>query len=58
MLAVAVLPAAALLLAEVLVYVNQTIVLANDPPSSTASAVQVSLDDRDGRWMISGFEPK
>ncbi|MUL65829.1 hypothetical protein BOO86_15245 [Mycobacterium sp. CBMA 234] len=43
--------------AVVLVFVNQSILMGNDPPSSTASSVRVTLDKIDGRWMISDFEP-
>ena len=56
-------PAAAVLAAtpdhaEILVFVNQAIVMAKDPPTSTTSVVQVSLDRQQGRWMVTGFEPK
>jgi Mce-associated membrane protein len=44
--------------AVVLVYVNQTVVIGNDAPSETASAVQVTLDKSGDRWLISGFDPK
>jgi Mce-associated membrane protein len=40
-----------------LLYVNQIISMGNDPPTSTASAVRVTLDLTDSRWLISGFEP-
>lgn len=44
--------------AVVLVFVNQTVVVGNDAPSETASAVEVTLDKSGDRWLISGFEPK
>jgi len=44
--------------AVVLVFVNQTIVVGNDAPSATASAVEVTLERIDNRWLISGFDPK
>jgi Mce-associated membrane protein len=55
-------PAAASISADdqhalVLVYVNQTTVIANDPPTETASSVKVSLDKVDGRWLVSDFAP-
>lgn len=43
--------------AVVLIFVNQTITMGADAPSNTASAVRVTLDKTDGRWMISEFEP-
>lgn len=43
--------------AEVLVFVNQTITVGNDPPTDTASSVRVTLDKIGGRWLISAFEP-
>jgi Mce-associated membrane protein len=55
-------PAAASVSAEdnhavVLVYVNQTTVIANDPPTETASSVKVTLDKVGARWLISDFAP-
>ncbi|MCP3811301.1 hypothetical protein A5722_30475 [Mycobacterium vulneris] len=44
--------------AVVLVFVNQSVVIGNDAPSETASAVEVTLDKSGDRWLISGFEPK
>ncbi|HYB82502.1 MAG TPA: hypothetical protein VED43_12820 [Mycobacterium sp.] len=43
--------------AVVLVFVNQTIIVGNDAPSSTASSVRVALDKVDNRWLISDFTP-
>lgn len=43
--------------AVVLVFVNQTVTVGNDPPTSTASSVRVTLDKIGGRWLISQFEP-
>ncbi|QLL10219.1 hypothetical protein [Mycobacterium vicinigordonae] len=43
--------------AVALVFVNQTVVVGNDPPSSTASTVRVTLDKVRDRWLISGFDP-
>jgi Mce-associated membrane protein len=43
--------------AVVLVFVNQTITIGNDPPTSTASSVRVTLDKVAQRWLISQFEP-
>jgi Mce-associated membrane protein len=44
--------------AVVLVFVDQSVIVGNDAPSSTASAVQVTLDKTGDRWLISGFDPK
>jgi Mce-associated membrane protein len=43
--------------AVVLVFVNQTVTVGNDPPANTASSVQVTLEKVGGRWLISQFEP-
>jgi Mce-associated membrane protein len=42
----------------VLVFVDQSVVVGNDAPSTTASAVQVTLDRTGDRWLISGFDLK
>jgi Mce-associated membrane protein len=44
--------------AVVLVFVDQSVSVGNDAPSTTASAVQVTLDRAGDRWLISGFDPK
>lgn len=43
--------------AVVLMFVNQTITVGADPPTDTASRVQVTLDKVNGRWLISSFDP-
>jgi len=43
--------------AVTLVFVNQTSVIGNDPPSATASTVRVTLDKIGGHWYVSGFDP-
>jgi Mce-associated membrane protein len=43
--------------AVVLVFVNQTTTIGGDPPSDTASSVRVALDNVNGRWLISQFDP-
>lgn len=60
--AVATVPAAASVSANAnhavaLVFVNQTVVVGNDPPTATASSVRVTLDKVGARWLISGFDP-
>ncbi|BBZ70417.1 hypothetical protein MPRS_15100 [Mycobacterium paraseoulense] len=60
--AVATVPAAASVSASpnhavVLMFVNQTIMVGNDPPSSTASSVRVVLDKFNNRWLVSDFTP-
>ena len=60
--AVASVPAAASVSAEadesvVLVFVNQTVAVGQDPPTDTTSSVRVTLEKVDGRWLISKFDP-
>jgi Mce-associated membrane protein len=60
--AVATVPAAASVQASsnhavVLLFVNQSVVIKDDAPTSTASTVRVTLDKIDGRWLISHFDP-
>jgi Mce-associated membrane protein len=43
--------------AVVLLFVNQTIIVGQSAPTSTASSVRVTLDKVNGRWLISQFEP-
>jgi Mce-associated membrane protein len=43
--------------AVVLVFVDQTITMGADAPTSTASSVKVTLDNLGGRWLISDFTP-
>lgn len=43
--------------AVVLLLVNQTVVVGQDAPASTASSVRVTLDKIGGRWLISQFDP-
>jgi Mce-associated membrane protein len=60
--AVATVPAAASVSATqrhavVLVFVNQTTTVGNDPPTATTSSVRVTLDKVDERWLVSQFDP-
>jgi Mce-associated membrane protein len=60
--AVATVPAAASVSANpnhavALVFVNQTVIVGQDAPTDTASAVRVTLDKVGDRWLISKFEP-
>lgn len=43
--------------AVVLVFVNQTVSVAQDPPTDTASSVRVTLQKVGDRWLISQFDP-
>ncbi|WP_236724368.1 hypothetical protein [Mycobacterium avium] len=43
--------------AVVLVFVNQTVTVAQDPPTNSASTVRVTLEKIGGHWFISGFDP-
>jgi Mce-associated membrane protein len=60
--AVATVPAAASVSATgkhavVLVFVDQTTTIGNDAPTQTTSSVRVTLENVDGRWLISQFDP-
>jgi Mce-associated membrane protein len=60
--AVATVPAAASLSATasravVLVFVDQSVIVGSDAPTSTASSVKVTLDKVGERWLISDFTP-
>jgi Mce-associated membrane protein len=60
--AVATVPAAASATATsthavVLLFVNQSVIVGQGAPTSTASSVRVTLDKVDGRWLISKFDP-
>jgi Mce-associated membrane protein len=60
--AVATVPAAASVSAKpnravVLVFVNQTVIVGQDAPTDTASAVRVTLDKVGNSWLISSFDP-
>lgn len=60
--AVATVPGAASLSATpnravVVVFVNQTVVIGNDPPSGTSSTVRITVERHDNRWLISDFTP-
>ena len=60
--AIATVPAASLVSATanqamVLVFVNQTTIIGNDPPTNTTSSVRVTLEKVGDRWLISQFEP-
>ena len=43
--------------AVVLLFVDQTVNVGNDPPTDTASAVRITLDRHGDRWLISQFDP-
>lgn len=43
--------------AVVLMFINQTITVGNDPPTNTASRVRVTLDKVGDGWLISAFDP-
>jgi Mce-associated membrane protein len=60
--AIATIPAAALVSASrnhavVLEFVNQSVIVGDGAPSNTASAVRVTLDRVNNRWLISDFTP-
>jgi Mce-associated membrane protein len=60
--AVATVPAAASVSATatravVLVFVDQTTIIGNDPPSASTSSVKVTLEKVHARWLISQFDP-
>ncbi|HXO54426.1 MAG TPA: hypothetical protein VN888_26160 [Mycobacterium sp.] len=43
--------------AVVLVFIDQSTIIGNDPPTDTASSVKVTLDKVHNRWLISQFDP-
>ncbi|HEX4394812.1 MAG TPA: hypothetical protein VH084_25210 [Mycobacterium sp.] len=60
--AVATVPAAASVSATathavVLVFVDQSTIIGNDPPTQSTSSVKVTLEKMHGRWLISQFDP-
>jgi Mce-associated membrane protein len=60
--AVATVPAAASVSATgkhavVLVFIDQTTTIGNDAPTQSTSSVRVNLDNVDGRWLVSQFDP-
>lgn len=60
--AVATVPAAASVRATenhavVLLFIDQSVIIGKDAPTSTASSVRATLDKVDGRWLISQFDP-
>ncbi|OSC31739.1 hypothetical protein B8W69_03740 [Mycobacterium vulneris] len=60
--AIATVPAAASVQATrnhavVLLFVDQSVIINQDAPTSTASTVRVTLDKVGGRWLISHFDP-
>ena len=42
--------------AVVLVFINQTVVVGDQPPTNTPTSVRVTLDREGGKWLISGFQ--
>lgn len=43
--------------AVALVFVNQTTVIGNGAPTASTSAVRVTMDKVNGRWLVSQFDP-
>jgi Mce-associated membrane protein len=43
--------------AVAMLFVNQTTVIGKDAPSENTSSVRVTMDNVDGRWLISKFDP-
>jgi Mce-associated membrane protein len=43
--------------AVVMLFVDQTMIIGDSAPTSTASSVRVTLDKVEGRWLISQFDP-
>lgn len=43
--------------AVALLFINQTITVGADAPTTTASSVRVTLEKADDRWLVSGFDP-
>jgi Mce-associated membrane protein len=40
-----------------LVFIDQTVIVGNGAPTATSSAVRVTLEKINGRWLVSGFDP-
>ncbi|MCV7220297.1 hypothetical protein H7I95_05090 [Mycolicibacterium elephantis] len=60
--AVATVPAAAAVSAsadraEVLVYINQTTTVGDEPPTESTSSARVEMEKVGNRWLIADFEP-
>jgi Mce-associated membrane protein len=60
--AVATVPAVSLMSAsrdhaQLLAFVDQTVVIGAGAPTATASSVQVTMDRVNGRWLVSKFQP-
>jgi Mce-associated membrane protein len=43
--------------AVVLIFVNQTVSVGQEPPTDTASSVRVTLEKSGDRWLVSKFDP-
>ncbi|KAB7759186.1 hypothetical protein [Mycolicibacterium mucogenicum] len=43
--------------AVVMLFVDQTMIIGDSAPTSTASSVRVTLDKVEGHWLISQFDP-
>lgn len=43
--------------AVALLFIDQTITVGADAPTTTASSVRVTLEKTDDRWLVSGFDP-
>ena len=43
--------------AVVLLFVNQSVIVGQSAPTSTASSVRVTVDKVGARWLISQFDP-
>lgn len=43
--------------AVVMLFVNQTTTVGNDPPTDSASTVRVTLEKVEGRWLVAQFDP-
>lgn len=43
--------------AVVMLFVNQTTVVGDDPPTNTASVVKVTLDKQNRRWLVADLTP-
>ena len=43
--------------AVVLLFIDQTLTVGKEPPSTMNSSARISMEKREGRWLVSGFEP-
>jgi Mce-associated membrane protein len=43
--------------ADVMLFIDQNITIGQDPPTTSASSIHVTLDKVDDRWLVTAFDP-